>query len=129
MENFPESVGEAIDFLYSLRSERLEVEKQAKEIKDKESALEAYVILKLTELSLDGAKGHVATATITTSKQVIVHDWETLRNYIVQNDAWEMLQKRTSITAFRERWNEGVEIPGTEPYEKVDLSLVKAGRS
>jgi hypothetical protein len=126
---FPQSIGEAVDLLYEKRAARLLIERDAADLKKIEGALKAHIIQKLGEQTLEGAKGKLATATITYSDEAIVKDWVMLRAYIIAEDAWEMVQKRVSITALRERWKNGVAIPGVEKYQDTDLSLVKAGSS
>jgi hypothetical protein len=45
----------------------------------------------------------------------------------MKNDAFELLQKRVSVEACRERWDEGLEIPGVERIGKVEFSLRASG--
>jgi hypothetical protein len=38
------------------------------------------------------------------------------------------MQKRISVTAWRARFDEGVEVPGVSKVEDVDISLTRATR-
>ena len=55
----------------------------------------------------------------------LVDDWGELRKHIVENDAWELLSKRVSMTAVRERWQEGGEVPGIRHNVTHTLSIRK----
>ena len=64
-----------------------------------------------------GAKGLVYTQT----KMIpIMEDWDELTNWIVKHDAFDLLEKRVSRTAWRDRIEEG-NIPGLGAMQQVKL--------
>lgn len=121
----PTTIGATIDLLWSLREERKAAEAVAAEIKEKESAVEAHLMNNFDKSGLDGAKGKFGLATLKHSTVADVTDWPTFYAYIQKNKAWDLLQKRPSITAIRERWNANKDIPGVKPKEIVTLSLTQ----
>lgn len=119
------SIGQTIDKLYALRAERLALSKQIEDMKAQESKLRVIIITQLRDIGLDGGKGSLATASITTSREARVTDWHALWNWMKEHDAFDMVQKRVAVTAARARWDEGVAIDGVEEFELDDLSLTK----
>lgn len=119
------SVGALIDELYVLRADRLELSKKVDALKTQEAQLRAKIIAQLRDIDLESGSGQVATGSITTSKEARMLDWNEFWQWAVEHDARDVIQKRVSITAIRERWEAGVEVPGLEAVEVADLSLTK----
>jgi hypothetical protein len=71
----------------------------------------------------------VATAGIKVSNVPLVEDWDKLHEYIKTTGEFDLMQKRISVTAWRARYDEGIEVPGVSKVEDVDISLTKASRS
>lgn len=127
MKKFPAKLGACVDMAYTLRAERLEIEKQAEEVKAKESALKDHIIATFSKADIDGAKGKVASASITRSVKGNVKDWPSVWGYIVDHDAYDLMERRLNNKAYRDRLAGGETIPGTEPFDVVSLSLTKIG--
>ncbi len=122
---FPKTMGACIDQLYALREERHGIEKKADVVKKKESLLEAHVLETFAKSELDGARGKRATAGVTQTTVGTVKDWDKLYKYVVKHKAFELLQKRLSSTAYRERLDAKEKVPGVEPFLTTKLSLTK----
>ena len=123
---FPKTMGMAIDTLYTLRAQRLAMQKDVDALQAQETALADHIVQKLHEGDMQGSRGSVATASIERSTQAEVTDWPTYLAYLVANKQWEMVQKRVGITALRERWDNAVEVPGVRPIVVEKLHLTKA---
>jgi len=122
-------LGSAIDALYALREMRLCYERKAKELKEEETKARSTILETLEVSGLQKASGQTATCGIKTSTIPIVTDWDEVFNYIKSHDRFDLVQKRISVLAWRETYeNEGL-IPGTEAVEDVDISLTKSSRS
>ena len=122
---FPKSIGAAIDLLYTLRSNRLAEEKKIEELKAQESALREHIMANFAKSDLDGAKGKLATASIKRSTQAEIEDWPKYLKWVLKNEAYACVQKRVGITALREYWDNGKQVPGVTPIQVEDLSLTK----
>ena len=118
-------LGGTIDLLYSLRAARLEAEKKIKEMKSDELALKVQILRMLEATGLDGAKGKAATAAVVYEELPVVKDWDELWDYVEATDSRDLLQRRISVTAIRDRWNAGKIIPGIDKFNSTDLSLTK----
>lgn len=126
---FPKTIGAKIDLLYTLRAQRLEAQKQLDAMAANESALKIHIMESFEKSEIEGAKGSIATASIKRTTQAEVTDWDAYWAYIGKTKDWELLQKRPGITALRERWDHGKQIPGVEPRVVEDLSLTKVSQS
>lgn len=124
-EEKPKPIGTIIDELYAIRATRLAEQKKVDGLAAQEAKLRSIIIARLKNDELEGAKGKVANATITSSKQARMLDWPAFWEYCKENNGHDLIQKRVSITAVRARWEEGVDVPGLEEFELDDLSLTK----
>lgn len=118
-------IGKQIDNLHELREEIRRTEKDLNALKDKRRILEERLISTLEAQGIEQSRGRVATATISKTIVPNVHDWEEFHQYIVENDAMYLLERRASAAAYREllEQREGENIPGVQPFEKTTLSL------
>lgn len=119
------SVGDLIDDLYVLRAERLGLTKKVDDLKTQEAQLRGKIIAQLRDIKLDSGRGSLATASITTSTEARILDWNEFWAWAVEHGASDLVQKRPSITALRARWEAGIEVAGIESVEVADLSLTK----
>lgn len=72
------------------------------------------------------AGGLSANVTVTESDQPNVKDWDKFYEYIIENNAMHLLQKRATATACRELWEMKEEIAGVEKFVQRKISLRKA---
>lgn len=128
-EEYPVALGDCIDLAYNLREERLEKEKEVKALKLRELALRNHLFNLLEAGGLEGAKGAVATASRSDELKPQVTDWDAFYAYVHENNAFELLERRVARVAYRERFEAGVLIPGTEAYLYPKLSLTKSSRN
>ena len=122
---FPKKLGECIDLAYHMRTERLELEKQAADMEAERRTLVDHIILSFNKTELDGAKGKMATATILTKTSAKVADFDAFRTWVIKSQAWEFLWRAANLAACKEAWDEGKTVPGVERFDKIDLSLTK----
>lgn len=123
----PKSMGDCVDLLYKLREERLLAAKELDLLASRESTLEEYIIKTFGRNKVDGVRGKIAQASANQVQVPVVKDWDKLYAYITKNKAFEMLHKRISIGAVRERWEAKKAVPGVESIEIVKLSVSKVG--
>lgn len=124
---FPDDLGSCIDKYYQLRAQRLNLEKEVKERKRTEKAYMEHIIAKLRGINMENGGGHVANASIKEVEVPTPKDWPAIWEFVKQNNAWDLLQKRLSGKAVQERWDQEIVIPGIETFTKVSLSLTKKG--
>lgn len=126
---FPAKLGACIDLAYKLRNDRIEVQREVEEklstMRAAEKAIKDHIINTFGKSEIEGAKGSAASASITRSIYPKVVDWDKVYAFILKTKEFDLLERRMGKVAFRERYEAGVKIPGTEAYEEIDLSLTK----
>ena len=122
------NIGLKIDSYYTLRAKRLELEKSVDSLKQEEADMKADIIAELHESSLNGAKGAIATASVTHKTKPKVTDWELVYDYIKETGNVELLHKRLTEGLWASMQEDGIEIPGVEPMVLTDLSLTRSTR-
>ena len=65
----------------------------------------------------------LASLAITTSNVPDVQDWGLLHKWILKNKATDLLQRRVSVTAWRDRLENGEKIPNIAAYNKKTLRI------
>lgn len=125
-------LGEVIDTLYLARAARLDKQHELEALEKREGEIKKYLLDNIEKQKLDGAFGKIATAsvsrlTVPTWKQGDDHAFENFCKYVKDNDAFDLFERRVAKTAYRERLEQGVAVPGLEPYEVLNISLTKRG--
>jgi hypothetical protein len=119
--------GRVVDALYALRTERLQLQGVVEDMKAEEQRVKDWLIDTLPKADLTKLAGKQASASLTRTTQADIKDWKKLFGYCQKTGDFDLLQKRVSIEAVRERWDNGVELPGVERFTRLDLSLTKLG--
>ena len=125
MKKYPKSVGACVDLLYQRRAERQALAKQLEDLKSEETELENHIFNAFGKQELRGAKGTIATASIKEDNVPTIEDWDVFFEHVKKTKSWDMLQRRLSTTAVRERWKSNKEVPGVGVFHKMSLSLTK----
>ena len=123
------TLGEFIDALYQKRAERLEKQREVEDLKVAEKEAEDRVIAALKKNGMRGARGELATVSISERNDPMVVDWDALWEHIFKTRDTTLLQKRIGVTAWREHLDSGELLPGTEPEEVTVLSITKARKA
>lgn len=128
MPTEPKTLGASIDGLYRLRERRLTLDKRSAKLKEEEATLRAKILKQLRKERASKASGRLATASIKFETIANVIDWPALHEHIRKTKSFELLQRRVAVAAFRERIDDGKEVPGIQAEQKVGLSLTVSRR-
>lgn len=123
-EKFPKSMAACADLLYTIREERLEADRAAAALKERETALVNHIIEKMDKQA-SGAVGKTHTIRIVTKAKPVVNDWAKFYAYVQKFGAFDMLQKRLGEKAVEDRLAAGKKIPGLGTFTAVTVSLTK----
>ena len=123
----PKTIGGCADALYQLREKRLEEQKKVDDIQAQETELKNHIIAMLPKSELTGARGKVASVSISTKSVPTVKDWDLVWGYIKKNNAFDMVQRRLNNSAVEARWENGRDVPGVEKFDVVTVSCTKLG--
>jgi len=121
------STGQLIDELLRLRDKRLRVQVKIDELKADERALEATITANLDIEKIQKASGKRANFSLRTVKVGQITNPKRFHAYIVENDAFELLQQRLSVQAYREIIEDGGRVPGVKTETIRKVSLTKRG--
>lgn len=126
----PKTLAECGDLAYQLRQERYELQRAAKALDAKESALESHLINNLPASEATGVRGKVAMAKIEEKELAIVVDWDAVYEYIIKRQkkepgVWSLLQRRINEAPVKEMWAKGKKMPGCEKKLVKVVSLTK----
>jgi hypothetical protein len=122
---WPASLGGRIDRLQTLDEQRDALMMKVKELETEYSALERELIDSIPKADLQGAFGKTASVKLDMRQVPTAQDWDKLYAHIKKTGAFDLLQKRLSTTACKDRWEAKRAIPGVEPFTVIKLKLSK----
>ncbi len=122
---FPKALGACADKLFELRNKRLEMQKAVDAVAAEESALKNHIIENLPKSEASGVAGKLARVTVVTKQVPQVKDWDAFYKYVKKTGSFDLMQKRLTDAAIKERWEAGKEIPGVEHFNAVSVSINK----
>lgn len=101
-----------------------EINKQWKEAKGEREVYAEKLLEKIREMGdLENIRKGGYSATVSKVEVPNPKDWDQIYEYIKENDALYLLERRLMSTAWRELHNAGIEIPGVEASTRVDVSV------
>lgn len=121
----PLTTAEIVKKMVDIRDERRKISARDKELIDEFRPLEMELIVRLDEQGMEKASTKDGTASINETVLPQVVDWDEFYEWIKENDAFYMLQKRPAAAAFREHLDSGEEIAGVVAYTKREIGLRK----
>lgn len=121
---FPKSLGACADLYKQKKDERLAADKVAAALKAEESAIKQHIIDHLDKDS-SGVAGQLVRVAVTVDAVPQIEDWDKAVAWISKSKRFDLLQRRLSVAAVKELWDDGKEVPGIGCFMKVDLSMNK----
>lgn len=119
------NLGEKIDNLFQLREQIRELDKELQALKADKNELELEILGDLDSQGLQLTRGGRATVSISEQVVPVVEDWDAYYEYIQNEGALFLLERRPATAAWRELYESGELPPGTTPFTKRSLSLRK----
>lgn len=125
-EEFPESLGELVDFYHDLRDLRLAMEKEVAPVAERERQAKALILARLSEA--DGVTGVAGTryrAQRVEKRVPAVKDWAALYAWVAETGRFDVMQRRLANKAVTDMWEADEDVPGVDAAIAVDLSVTK----
>jgi hypothetical protein len=121
----PSSLAGAADKLYTLRAERLALQKEVDAMGEQESALREFIIQNLPKSQASGITGRIAHAEI--EKKIIpqVNDWPAFYRHVLKTKDFSLMQRRLNDGAVKERWTANKAVPGVGKFTALVVSVTK----
>lgn len=123
LENSPNSIGATIDLMFQLREQKRAINADLKDIDEQYKGLEQQLIDSLDKDDLQQTRSANATATISETTVPSVSDWDAFYDYVRENDALHLLERRVAAAPWRELVESDEPVPGTEPFTKRSINL------
>jgi len=114
-----------VDTFNQARNKRLAADKEARALKSVETKLKEQILHVMIDQDCGFAAGMDVRVKLQTKSKPQATDWSLVYDYMIQNDAMDLVQKRLTESAVNARLEDGIEIPGIEFYEVNDLSVAK----
>ena len=120
------SVGSIIDELYVMRLTRSALQKEADKIKAQETELSKFLITELEDAESTAMRGKKAMFSI--SKKVVptVEDWNQVYAFVKETDAFDLFPRSINASAWTDRLENRILVPGTAEFTVTKSSLTKA---
>lgn len=118
-------LGQLADVYHDLRTRRLAADKVAAGLKADETAAEQLLINEMQLQKITAVGGSTLRVSLNLNEPDYVphvKDWDKFYEYIKQNNAFELLERRPGKAACRERWDDGKQVPGVEKFPVFKLS-------
>lgn len=122
----PAELNAAIKKYVETREARLALDKKSAVLKTEEDMLKGLVMREVQgrNTSLYEFKGFVAELKMRAEAEVL--DWTALTKHIKDTGEFDLLQKRVTVTAVRERWEVGKEVPGIKQSQVPEIAIKRA---
>ena len=120
--------------LDQLSKRMVEIREERRDLREQDSALSAEfdelsekTLILLDSMGCESSRTKHATLTISRQVHANVTDWDSFYQYVKEQNAFFLLQKRVSNKAWEEQrqLEPTGEVPGTEPFEKVGINVRK----
>lgn len=120
-------LNDMIDKYVEVKQLRTELALQDSELSKQLATLEADIMHAMNEVGTMKAASELGHS-VTMAKKVhpTINDWDKFYEYVVKTNSFDLLHKRLSSTAFKDRWEAGEIIPGSTTAEVWGLSVTKS---
>ena len=124
--DLPQTLAEEMKKYRAMRDHRAALEAQAKRIGEEMEALEAQILSDMAAQGITkmGTGEELASAYEDVQGKIV--DSDALNEYIKENNAFYLLQRRIAVKAYRELLERGMPPPGIEPYKRMKLRFSAA---
>lgn len=121
----PKTMAECADLAYTLREERYAIQRQAKEVAEKEALLREHIIQNLPKSQASGVSGKVANAKVETDTVPMFTDKAKFLAYVKKTGDFDLMTTGMNASAVKARWENKKKVPGIGETQIVKLSLTK----
>ena len=112
----------------ALRTKRLALDKQSSELKTEEDMLrdliKGQMMARMDKYGVEHVVGKNSVL-LKMKADADVVDWPKLQQHIISTGEFDLLQKRVTITAVRQRWEVGKEVPGVVQTQTFEVTIGK----
>tara|TARA_R100001509_G_scaffold148655_1_gene106642 strand:- start:2353 stop:2724 length:372 start_codon:yes stop_codon:yes gene_type:complete len=99
-----------------------DLQAQEKELNTLKRELEGQIAIRMTEEGLDKISNGGRTVSLKNEIVPDVEDWDALQQHVAKTGEFELLHRRVSATAYREKVSLGADVPGVTNRELTRIN-------
>ena len=100
------NLDELVKIYLTIREERAKLEEQDKQLKEEMDTIAQAMLAICNEANADSVKTPVGTVIRQTKDRFYCSDWDSLKQFILENNAVDLLERRIHQTNFKEFMSE-----------------------
>lgn len=121
------NLSELINQLVDVKRQRTDIASQDSELSIKAAQLESDIMHAMSEAGTTKAASEAGHSVSMSKKSVpTINDWDAFYTYVQQTKSFDLLHKRLSITAFKDRLEQGEQVPGSSMTELWGINLTQS---
>ena len=121
------NLSELINMMVDIQNERKALSEKDSTLSKQQTQLEADIMHAMTEAgTMKAASDTGHSVTMAKKLHPTIVDWTQFYEYVTKTNSFDLLHKRLSSTAFKDRWDAGEIIPGSTTAEVWGLSVTKS---
>jgi len=117
------NINDLINQFVLIKGQKEDLAASIKTCNEELARIEADIMAKMAEAGINQAASDKATCSMKQVTHPAITDWDAFYNHVTTTGQFELLQKRLSSTAFKERWAAGDTVPGTSTTTLWELSV------
>ena len=98
------------------------VQSEEKLLKSQQRELESQISIRMQEQGLDKISNDICTISLKNEIVPDVEDWDALQQHVAETGEFELLHRRVSATAYREKVALGADVPGVANRELTRIN-------
>jgi hypothetical protein len=121
------NLSELIEQLVEVKRKRTDIASQDSDLSKQAAQLEADIMHLMSEVGTTKAATETGHSVTMAKKTVpVITDWDAFYEYVQQTKSFDLLHKRLSTTAFKDRAENGEQIPGSSITELWGINLTQS---
>ena len=124
------TVEQVVEKLYGLRDRKTELNEELKKLKEAEEKLDAWLLWALKNAGLSKMGVETSHGNVTVFSKIntrySVADWDSVRTFVEEEGAWDILTKSVSSSAVKELVEHGENVPGLNVYKEEVVQVRKS---
>lgn len=109
----------------TMRQERLALQHKVDKMKEVENKFRTQLLDQLTP-TLTSVGGETCVITRVEKNEPVADDWSLIQQHVVTTGEFDLLYRRINPKAVRERWDQGLKVPGIITFPAITLSIRRA---
>jgi hypothetical protein len=119
------NINDLINTYVETKALKESLNEQVKTCNEKMASTQADIMEQMATAGITKAASDKASCTMRDVAHPAIEEWSAFYKHVAATGQFELLHKRLSSTAFKERWEAGEVVPGTSSTKLWELSVVR----